>query len=275
MHESERTMAISRDEVLPLMRGGYVSEASMWAALESLGERIVAAVTRLAPGDDRRGFAIEVLAELGIAIKRRNGLAPLQDPPRNADYSGWLFANANRVAKDLRRAHYKEEAIRAAQDELEEERLRAPADEPWGDDDAGYVALIWAKLRATECRPAYRLTLFAWYWPEQLARADVQALADDVPRGKKDQISGLIRPVDDAWRLLIRFRRIFPRGVRRRGPAGDRFAWIIRSDTPAFAAWAADKRVLHTARSLIEKWHTRAREWLLEQLAQPAEGGPT
>jgi len=262
-------MPLTLADVAPLMRGHYVDQTTMWSALERLEAQVIDCALRLAPSGDRRGFAVEVLADLALAISRRAGLAFEGEPP--TDYTGWLVLNIRRVALDrLRRLRAE---VRA---DLPQERIEEPtsADEPAATDEAAIHQRtfdVWEKLRASDCPPAYRLALFAWYWPRQLTRDDLVSLSRQVERGKLEQRSGLVRPVEQAWPLSRKLFCHFNDGIQRNGKAQSAFAWIVRSDAPRFSAWAEDRRAERAARETIGKWHVRGRKWL-EQRATP-DGG--
>jgi len=262
-------MPLTFAEIAPLMRGHYVDEPTMWSALKPLTALILDRAMRLAPTADRRPFALDVLVDLARVIKRREGLS--FKGPHPLDFTGWLIKNVRRVALSGLRS------LRSKVRETTEDALPStpPPEEDVPDTSEAMARQratdIWEKLRASECPPAYRLALFAWYWPGQLVRDDLVALSQQVERGKLEQRSGLVRPVDQAWPALRSLWRYFPSGVRRSGAAQSRLAWIVRSDTIDYRAWSSDSKVLRAARETIGKWHLRGRKWL-EHRATP-DGG--
>lgn len=266
-------MPVALAEVLPIMRGPHFSQAAVGAALERLAPRIIAYARSLAPDGDRADFARDVFVALGLAILRKQGLGPPKVLPRGDNYQGWLLVRVRSLALDLarkRRRETRHETSFEALAEADAGVTAAPAEDAQPEETglrSGRAGDVWEKLRESGCPPNYRLALFAWYWPAQLVRDDLEALAERTQRGKHDQASGLVRPVARAWPLLDLLRQRRPQGIARCGPAEDRFAWIVRSETPKFGAWAEDRRELRKARETVGKWHLRGRRWLEERRA--------
>jgi|GEM_PF-2845536 len=268
-------MPVTLAEVLPLMRGHYLP-GEMWAALTRLGPCITACARKLAPDADRAAFASETLSHLGLRIYRKGGENPPAGEPRGADYTGWLLVRVRSVALDLLRAERRRTRTEEPFDELTEtsSTLTASPDKAGEPDEETSAAKhgTWDRLRQSSCPPNYRLALFAWYWPTQLAEGDLVAVAEQAQRGKSGQAAGLVRPVVRAWPLVVRLGDWRPQGIARHGPAEDRFAWIVRSETPGFKAWAEDRAELRRARETVGKWHLRARKWLTERHAEATQG---
>lgn len=250
-------MQIEASTVRPLFsvhfEGIDVARAALSALVPSIGEL----VKRLARGIDPRELVSDVFVDL-LGKLERGGLR-LTTELAEASYVSFFARCVINAARDALR---KRTRVRTREVELD----REPPDSttPGSSDEQEVLDAegLWARLRAADCPPAYRITLLTWYRPAALCSNDLDDLKRQPVRGKTHQASGLVRALEPAWMLLQKLRHHYPRGIARQRPGIDRFAFTVRSDAPRFKAWTEDGKALIAARETVGKWHTRGRQWL-------------
>lgn len=251
-------MQIAVSTVRPLFSAHFEGIDVARAALRALVPHIEKLVTRLKrePHVKPDELFSDVCLDLLVKLER-GGLRPRPEVTEAA--YGRFFARC--VINATRDAMRKRRRLQTREVELDHE---PPDSTATGDDGQEVLDAegLWARLRAADCPPAYRLVLLTWYRPAALCSNDLDDLKRQPARGKTDQTSGLVRDAAPAWVLLQKLRSYYPRGVARLRPGIDRFAFTVRSDAPRFKAWTEDGKALVAARDTVGKWHTRGRQWL-------------
>ncbi len=263
-------MQLSPDDIRPFLRDHYTSSAAIWATLE---RRVGAFILALAGKLDRDNCADVAHDAMVALVERAERQGGLGSPPSNDAVVPWFKRCVLNQVRDLlrkqrRRADRFEVPVRERQrDDAADEPDEADAaghEHASKVDDAGRPGLerLWTPLEDAACPPNYRLAVKAWYFAHKLDRTDVDRLAERNQSGKTDQRSGLVRPVERAWALLLQIRGRWPDGIARRADAIDRFGFTVRSDAQRYSDWAADKKAVRAARETVGKWHIRGRQWL-------------
>lgn len=246
-------------DLKPLLRGHYTTPQAMLEALGRNHALVTTLVGRLVGAAERDERVSDVVVNLAARAERGQGLRC--DVPE-AKLAAWF---ARCVANSLRDVLRAQRRYAARFEDVEPDPGAAPAPDEDVKSDGIERHPIWDLLDDEACPPNYRLTLKAGYVPRRMTRRDVEVLAERSQRGKVDNESGLVRPVERAWPLLRQIAVRWPSGVALPVRRFRRFAFTVRSIEQSFSVWSADPKS-ETDRATVVTWHLRARKWMAKEL---------
>ncbi|MBL8787815.1 MAG: sigma-70 family RNA polymerase sigma factor [Deltaproteobacteria bacterium] len=273
-------LPVTFGDIAPLLRGTFEGREGLAAFVRRYRDELVRFASSQAQAhDDPRSFAGEVLSQFIVKVQAKDGLPPPREP--RADYWGWLALTIVRTARDLNRKSRRHDEKQSELDDASDPRPESLERPPSPEDEV--VRAIEQRARSERAKqalaviqdpsfpPNYRLALIAWHWFSLIRQDHLETVANQPNRGRAGTVTGLARPVAEAWPLARGLSLRLPEGIADRGDAQDEFAWIVRATHALFSAWLEDTRAVRSARETIGKWHQRGRAEL-EQRMPPTRG---
>jgi len=288
VHHRDRMPVSSRPpltlgDLAPILRGTFEGREGLTAFVRRYRDELARLASSQARAhDDPRTFAGEVVNQFMVKVLVKEGLPPPQEPRPN--YWAWLARAIVNQARDLNRKARHHDDTLGESDDLNAPR---PDDSPAPPSpEAEAVRASEQRARIERCNraltmvddpsfaPNYRLALIAWHWFSRIRQDHLETVANQPTRGRAGTITGLARPVAEAWPLARRLSLRLPDGIADRGDAQDEFAWIVRATHAIFSAWLEDTKAVRSARETIGKWHQRGRAELERRMRSTgAEAG--
>ncbi len=274
---------VAREDLLPLLREGWVGPENAWQALERcapLLERVVARVYH------RHGRRCRVLEDQGDLLtytvcallekaEAKGGLA-LPSGWDRPELAPWLASVVYRQAIDvLRRLGRQEREHLTREGEVEALGVQRADDgaSPQGaaerlDVQRAHRA-INALLDRGDLPPVQALAWVLLSRPRLLTRAWVERASGLAHQGRVGTQRGLVRRPDETWALLFAWLPRHAHDPRSRDSRRE-LAWILRSaDDSTPEAWrAASPDEACRAQDLLRQWENRFRPFILALLEE-------